>query len=539
MKKIQGKKVTEKHFTISKLILYFVFLIWSFWNDFHFFDFTHEDRISYYISSGNPNSVAFYITVKIIFIGLTYAFFTYWFQTAYKCFNHDELAIEKAKTILKIFIVYMFVLLLIYPGIWKHPNGADEFQLVSFSQRLQVQYHQGVVSAIMFILSFMCFPKPVMVVITQMIIGAMILGDTAFDIKRKSKKAYVLFMVLVFSPASLYYVLYPLRIYLFSVLVVSFLHYLLKMPEGKDIRKADLIGMTIVTCILINTRIEIMFLILLYPLLLLKSCKKKIICYIELIVICSVLAGSMLNNLGYQACTKSHNSLMLCGPLCVFLSDDSIDKTEYKEDIANIDKVLDVERMIERGDYRYGLGERLDTYSNEEYTKYLISATRIMLKNPHIYIKAKFLTALDGLGLSKNMGNIEYAFPVEVKPERIQKYFQNINIDRHDKFACIIGGDFSINKLNMYYLFYAFWLPTILVIITLLFNIKSNKVLCTACVVLTLQFLLTAATEPSSDRMYFFVEYLAGWYLVIWSFADKRAKTSARHLPCMKKEQKN
>lgn len=73
----------------------------------------------------------------------------------------------------------------------------------------------------------------------------------------------------------------------------------------------------------------------------------------------------------------------------------------------------------------------------------------------------------------------------------------------------------------MYYVFYAFWIPGILVILILLANIKSDRVLCKACGIVALQLVLTIATEPTSFQIYFFVEYLAGWYLTMYAWVGR------------------
>lgn len=520
MAEVNTGKITGKQLAMTRWIVYAVFLCWSFWNDFRFFDFTYEERVSYYTANGNPNNVIFYILVKMIFVILSYMFFRYVSDCVAGWLAGDQIVMERVRITVRIFVVYILVLVLVNPGIWVRA-GKDEFQIISFIQRLQIQYHQGVVSSIMFMLAFMCYPKPVMVIVIQMLIGAMILGDAAADIKRRSRKAYLGFMILVFSPASLYFALYPLRIYLFSVLMIAFLHDMFKIPDDKRNRVRDLTAMTFLVCVLTNTRIEIKFLIVLFPVLLLKYYRRKAILCAELVVICSVFAGSMLNTLGNQACSRAHNMLMMCGPLSLFLADDTIDRTRYEEDIANIDKVFDVERLRSNSKYNYCSGERVDGYSEEEYKKCLLSMADIFVHHPEIYVRSKLLCALDGLGLSKNMSGIRYSFPAEIKPNDVEKYFRDVNVKRHDQFAGMIAGDFSINGIPMYYVFYAFWIPCIAVILTMLLNIRSDRVLCRACGIVTLQLVLTIATEPTSYQIYFFVEYLAGWYLVLHAWADK------------------
>lgn len=62
------------------------------------------------------------------------------------------------------------MLMHVYPGIW-YNNGYDEFSVLHFAKYLQVQYHQGVLTAIIYILALMCYLAPVMVILLQTTIG--------------------------------------------------------------------------------------------------------------------------------------------------------------------------------------------------------------------------------------------------------------------------------------------------------------------------------------------------------------------------------
>lgn len=338
--------------------LYILFLIFSFTNDMDFFDFTYYGRTSYFSASGNPNAVLFYIILKIIFISLSLGFFLLIAVCLIKIINGDEAIKQRVELCCIIIAIHTIILLHVYPGIW-WCSGADEFQLLSFAKHLQIQYHQGTLASVIYILGLMCYPKPAMVVFFQIIVGGGILGNIAYDLYKENKRNIISVLMLFFSPCVVYFALYPMRAYLFGVFFLAFTHYYIKYQDSNDVRQAKWYLLTFLACLIINLRTESKFLLFIYPLLLfLKKCKLKMILRLEIMILCSIIFVSGLNSLGYQACNKAHKYIMFSGPLSLFLTDNKIDKTDWEQDIQNIDKVLNVAELEKNGIFSPSGGER-------------------------------------------------------------------------------------------------------------------------------------------------------------------------------------
>lgn len=528
--KIKCKKIKISKIDIILYIFSTFWIIFSFFNDFKFFNFSYTERVSYYISSGNPNSIAFYILLKIIFIVLVYLFTFYISNLIKKVRKKDKRAISLIKIYLILLLVYGIVLLLIYPGIW-YNNGMDEFQVFDFARNLQVQYHQGVITSMLYILGLMIFPRPVFVVLLQVIIGILLLGNIILDIAEQNKAGKILLFLLLFSPATLYFANYPLRAYLFAVFFLAFIHYFIKYRNQKNIKLSSFWFITFLLCIIINFRIEALALIFIYPFLFIKKIPCKQIIYSTIVLIFSVFSFSMINKLGYQGAYRSHNSLSLVAPIGLYLKDESRYNPAFENDIKAIDKVYDTALLKKYADTNYIGGARLDQeYTEKDYKKYLLSATKIIIHNPDLFFYQKFIEATHSLGLSsiafvsksldiEECSKIGVIFPENFNQyfAKSEPYFRDFNIDSHNMFTKILGGQFYILNVHAYSIFYAFWIPILVLLAIAIYGIiKKNMILLTADGIIILHFILTFLTAPTRFQMYYFPEYLVGWYLFIY-----------------------
>jgi len=498
------------------MLVYFVLMGISFYNDMNFFVFSYEEPNSYFVATGNPNAVVFYVILKCVFVFLSYIFFRYMIHYWIGIVEGNSEIKQKLKIYGLILFVYVLVLVHIYPGMW-WCNGYDEFNLFHFARHLQVQYHQGVISAVIYILALMCYPSPAMVVLFQAVLGTIVLGNIAYDLYCESRKANMLFLLLVLSPACLYYTMYPMRAYLFAVFFLAFIHYYLKLCKERYNENKYLYVLTFLLCMVINYRTEAKFLLVLYPFLIFRHFNRKMVIRAELIAVCSVLLASGLNTLGFQRNNKAHASIMVIAPISLFLTDSSRDKTDFEQDILNIDKVLDVEKLIEKANYALADGERSDhVYSDEDLVQYYKSAMRIIVKNPDIYLKAKLKCAMDSLGMRKH-SNLGYKLPEEVKPEAIAPYFADADRETHDLFARIIAGQYKLGNVKMFYIFYAFWIPCALLVLLFFVGLKKDRFLAAASAIIGMHLILTVLTAPTRFQMYYYAQYLVGWYLFIYA----------------------
>ena len=522
MAKTYDSKNRWKKWYVISILIFGAFMLFSIYNDLNFFDFSSEERIHFYITNGNPNSKIFYIITKI-----TFAIFIYWVRGEVLNILW-EIIVDKNKEIkrrymvvLSLLIVYCSVIILVYPGIW-WANDADEFTLFSFNQRLQVQYHQGFFSSLMFLYGLMVYPKPVFIVLFQAVIGACVLGNIIYDewVKRHNRYVSGAQLVLAVSPACLYFVAYPVRAWMFSVFFLAFLYKLYQIIEKKKVNINDIIKLTVWGCLIINYRTEIKFLMLLYPIILYlatykKGIKKSSIIIAEIILIISVAVIGCWNYLGNQATKKTHSSLFLIAPLGIMLNDTNMDMRRYEEELEAIGKVFKLD-VVKESNGRDTAGEIDETeFTEEEYNNFLKSIIKIHMENPKYYIKSKWNNLLDSLGMTEytKMG---YEFPEKIMPNNIAKYFHRWNVGLQRNVAHILAGQFSINGFKIYYITFAFWLPTLIITILFFYNIKKQSVgLGVVFFIILCQLFVTAFFAPVHYQMYYFPIYLTGWFFSI------------------------
>ena len=333
----------------------------------------------------------------------------------------------------------------------------------------------------------------------------------------------------LFSPAALYFSGYPMRAYLFSVFFLAFIHYFLKL-DSESATWSEVCKTTLLLCIVINYRIEVVPLLVIYPFLLsLKKCKLNWIIKAISLLLSSLILISTVNKLGYQANSKAHNTIMVIGPLSEFLSDETRSKEQYEEDILDIDKVLDVNFLKENHSYTLAQGERPDSeYTDEEYGDYLKAVINILTRNPDIYIKCKVKGAMDSLGLS-SYSWLGFAFPENVMPTEVADNFDNIDIENHNIFTRILSGQYKVGAIKMYYIWYSFWIPCLLMLCIVIWGGKRKNSLRIASGIMLVHLVLTIFFAPSRYQMYYFAEYFVGWYLVI-RVLDINAVGAAKNL---------
>lgn len=520
------EKMQDKRFTVYKwlYLIGVIEIVFSFWNDFHFFDFSYTERGTIFIAAGNPHVIPFYIVLKILFVVILYAFLSYIAYCWMKVLEGDQKIILRLKMYVLIGVVYGIIFIHIYPGLWY--NNFDELAVFNYARCLQIQCHQSAMMAICYMLALMFWPKPAMIVVFQLVIGTLVLGNIAADICSKNR-LQAFFLLTVFSPAGLYYANYPMRAYLFSVFFLAFVHYWLKF-QGRKMTARELAIIVFILCIVINFRTEAKFLLVIFPLLLIGRCTCKQLVCSEGLLLFSMVIISGINLLGNQHSYQSHSSIMVVAPLSIYFTSNRYDP-RYDSDVAAIDKVLYVDDIKKNASYFYCGGTRSDSeYSDEEFKQYLKSSVNIFIHNPDIYIKAKLKCLFDSIGLSalnrfdalSGMNSFSWIgseFPEEFHDsvKDSEPYFKDFDRDSHNLFTRIIAGQYKIGKIKTYCIYYSFWLPCLLMIIVVVACFRKKRCLAVMGSIVLCHLCLTMLAAPTRVQMYYFPEYLIGWYLVM------------------------
>lgn len=123
---------------------------------------------------------------------------------------------------------------------------------------------RGLLIAVLYIVGLMFFFHPVMIVGLQLVLGAWIYADLIQRcIAVTGKKARPILVVL-FSPAALYYLYQPMRTFLFGILLVMFLQRYLMLwnRQGDDNFQRDILRLSLLVAGIICIRTEIKFLLI-------------------------------------------------------------------------------------------------------------------------------------------------------------------------------------------------------------------------------------------------------------------------------------
>ncbi len=528
------KKIRAK--SIAFWFIYIVILLYSVMNDLHFFDFTYADTGSYYEASGNPYAKMFYFTLKTAFAVLLYFFMNMISRgfTAVRNKNRDSR--RRLIFVLIIMIVYIIFLILCWPGVW-WCSGADEFKMVDFISHLQVQYHQGFMLSLFYFFAFMIYPNPVSVVILQMLLGSILLGTILADWwKNRHHISVVIIACIIFSPCGLYFALYPMRAYLTALFLIYFIYQYRNIRNRNSADKKEWIKLVITGCLVVNFRIEMMILIVVLPFLMWEKARMHDKKYLRLIgecvlILClSVCCVSCWNKLGNQSNSMSHNLLSFTSPM------GEIFARHYEEidveDLAILDQFFDISKMREEhlnpdNVLKYNGYERLNypgasyAYTAGDCRQVKKTIAKLLLKYPDIYLQNKILLAKRTFGLDGE-GDNKYRFPEEIRPERIAYLFKQIAPALADWIKNKLAGSFRIGKVRMFPVFYAMWVPFVLLLVDLIYALfRRNVKLIVLRIMVIMMFLAVFMTAMHPYTMYYFAPCMAAWFVLLPVSRDK------------------
>lgn len=525
------------------IIFNFIFVLLlsiSVWNDLHFFDFSYCESGSYYVPSGSPHYILFYVTLKIAFAWLLYLGMAKGKKLIKGVVRKNADARRYLIFFLIIFGIYLVFLLVCWPGVW-WCTGADEFKLVWFTKHLQVQYHQGFMIAFVYFMAFMIYPTPAMVVILQALIGAVCFSWILSDLWKKYRMAaFVLLVFVVLSPCGIYFSLYPMRAYLTGVFFATFIYIYAKVINYESISRKDWMRLALIGSLLINARVEMKLLIVFFPLLFIKNIRtdfrecKKVLLVTGCLCLSVFLVGRW-EKLGNQACSATHNLISFFAPLGEILVHDGYDVDI--DELVLLDKFFDINLIVEEhnipgNELNYSGYERLNAPSNMYDSKELIKAefilVKLMLEHPGCYLKNKAVLAANTFGIIKSVPN-RHRFPDEIKPDEVAGMFCQINPVLAGWVKEKLAGDFYIGKIYVFKYMYAMWLPVFLLALDFVYGIikRDGKYLAMEVLILSL-FCVVFLMAMHKYTMYYFAPYIGACFMLVVSVAQKarKAKTN-------------
>lgn len=508
-------------------ILVMLDLIWSIGNERKFF---------YWDSFYNPNSIAFYLVVKVLYVILIGRLG----YQIYKILMNPQKYVPIFKDWLKyawpILVVYGLLIIVLWPGNWG--AVADEVQVYLSVKNLRVWPDQGIMSSLFMLLCLMIYPKVWMITLVQGSISIIMIGSTIRDVVKElacNRFQKWLFVLLFISPPALCFVLCPIRVWLYLVLLIALIEniYLLKKCTD-DKKRIDLIRKEAILCALVvNYRSEgILFLFTCIAITLFAEKRKplriKHIIFL-LVFVCGVTFGlKELTALGNGNTLRQHSGLTFVTTLSMIFSDEDKYVEIDREDLDNIDAVFEVDVLREHPSMSAAFdGTRAERSfaepTQEQMAKYMKSAIKIIKMNLPVFFKCKWEAAKWSLGVYpyyRTVGTIwtqnsldEWNENTDL-PGNMSDDFREF-ADNHIRVRVsnMIVSAFRIGSIDSFYIFYAFWLPCLLLpIVGLAYLIKRNWIEGFVCVCICIQIFMVIIMAPGRYQMYYLPFYFLGWF---------------------------
>lgn len=529
------KKYKSTIFKIIILVLILLDLVWSVGNEKNFF---------YWDKMYNPNSILFYWVMKLIYVALLCGVGVWIYRFLCNPRKHVAAIKEWLRYAWPIVLVYVFLIIQLWPGNW----GAvgDEVQVYLSVKNLRVWPDQGIMSSVFMILCLMIYPKVWMITLVQGVISIIIVGDILQKLVCELKCGIIqkwLFTLLFVSPPALCFLLCPIRIWLYSVFFISMIEniYLFAKSSGNKEKQIHLLRIvTVFVWLVSNYRSEGILFIPVCMYITWICTKEKIDkvknVVLQLLFLCIFTLGLKgLTLLGNGSTLRQHSGLTFVTTLSMILSDDAKYASIDAEDINNIDSVFDVQVLREHPSMSAPFdGTRAERSFSEptekEMSAYMKSAIKLTLQNIPTFLSCKWEAAKWSLGVYpyyRTVGTIWTQEDLDLWNEHTDlpgnmsddfRPYAN-NIARESISKLIVS--YNIGSIDTFYIFYAFWLPCLLLpVVTVIYFLKKNWIEAMVCLAICVQLLMVIVMAPGRYQMYYLPFYFIGW---IETFRLKRS----------------
>lgn len=352
------------------------------------------------------NTQFFYATIFWKLISLI-LYIVLW-QLIGKLVSKIRMRDEKTLRILKYFMIYfginIVILILTWPGVWRY----DEFKILLYTSFYDIEFWQNYITSILYILSYMLIPLPSGVIIIQMIIASSIVAYVIYNMSlifNKSKLVYLLYIPFLLLPV-LDHNLYPLRSSLYAYFELLLICQLVFMKKLKKFDKKDFIILGIILMIITSWRSEGKIFLMLIPLIFLFIFKtelpevRKRLLYTILVLGASILL-ILPQDYAYKRINfNRYDITSYINQLYVVIKDELKTNPE-SEELKEIEKVIDIEKLLQ---YEKGVWGNNDGViykagaTTEDYARLKVIYRKLLMKYPTDVIKERIDTFLTTSG---------------------------------------------------------------------------------------------------------------------------------------------
>lgn len=420
---------------------------------------------------------------------------------------------------LKLFAIFTVGLLLLWPGNWVE---VDEFSIYQYALVLKVHPNQGLFSTAIHILGLLFFFHPVSILFVQLALASWIYADIISRCELETGKKAKPIYFLVFTPVALYFLYQPMRTFLFGVLIVLFLQrfiFLWNETEMKAFRE-KVIQLTLLIAGIMCIRTEFKFMILWYPLMLiclLKHRKAKVIRNLPLSLFAMVLVLSAYLGLEKRSAGGgSPLALNFVMPNYTIFKDPKFDWEANREEIEAIDKVYPIEEIRTKTNRGYTLAVPRSGYTKEDMDGFLKSSMTLIRRYPQDYLLCRWNEFVISIGFDTEAGYVQTTDNVgNWPPDTIPLKLRPLNRKVQSVVSNFLGGQFDLFGVRMNFVFWALWLPILITAELFLLSLWERRFeFSLALTVLLGELLCTMLMAPVKYAMYYFANYIGGWFVL-------------------------
>jgi len=442
----------------------------------------------------------------------------------------NKLIIKKnknTKEYFKYFLIYFvpvfIILLLAWPGVW---FGSDVINFYNHTKVAEFLYFLHYLTSLFYILGYMLFPCASGAIILQIILFSAIISYIIKNMKDifKSNLVY-LFYIPFFIFHTIFYVLFANRPVMFGITYLLLIAiFTIDKLNKTNINNKKLFLIAFITAIVANWRSETIYLIIAIPLFIfivykikfnIKNTLKILTIFILTFILVSIPQKTYEKSVS-ENYSRDRNLIILSAPLPYMLSQE-LNPKDLEKDLANIDKVLDIEIMKKYPTYTDTVsawnGSLKENFTEEEYDNFMKSYINFIKNNFSLFLKTKTLTFANSSNVFfDNFSSIEVGIINELKPKNI--FGENV---RKTTMTILEGRSNFEKASNIFYRITSnLLIPLLMIGLIFIYSIIKKKLFL---------FLLTGMlightfilfiTSPASYFMYYFNVYLCGWFLGI------------------------
>lgn len=507
----------KRIFFLGVCLLNITWLFLSIKNDMHFFCFNNEF---------NEHTRELYLIIKFIWIVSVVVIE----HLIYLAYIHRKSIAHSYKNMFIInTVLYGVFFILLFPGNWG--GIGDELLIYWAAKNMWIWPQQGAVSGLIMIWELMFFPATWMPVLIKVLFTDIVFTRITGKLWNSGKKvAALLWEVIMFSAVALIYTYNPMRMWLFTVVLIAFLAEFYFAYSQKSLTKWQKIYMCFLLCMIVCIRTEAKYMILWAPIILIilfKHCQNKIpwklVITLEGAMLLSVVVVSAIfNNIGGNA--YKYRSLSVVSYVCplseIFVSDKA-NLDDLSEEMEAIDAVFPLKDMIDNPsaihfwNFKHWIDDYADASQNQ-IRKFQQAAFKIFSKNITIFMNTRWqmfeaCMPKDTIYVAMDIEEIKtWCENNDETSVNLYKDFDFKNPMRMET-ASLLGGKI-FKELEVRKIIYSFVIPLIFLAVS--FGIACYKKRVEIILIIMTagaEFILMYLLIPSAAYMYYVPYYMLGW----------------------------